>query len=48
MRAATPTTHETDIAEHGNRIVRFHDGTVASDCVNAMHRVASEEFAAQA
>ena len=39
-------THEADIAEYGNRIIRFHDGTVASDRPNAARRVASEEFAA--
>ena len=39
-------THEADIAEYGNRIIRFHDGTVASDRANAARRVASEEFAA--
>ena len=39
-------THEGDIAEYGNRIIRFLDGTVASDCVNRTRRVASEELAA--
>ena len=39
-------THETHIAQYGNRIIRFHDGTVASDVVNARRRVASEELAA--
>ena len=39
-------THEADIAEYGNRIIRFHDGRVASDRPNASRRVASEEFAA--
>ncbi len=39
-------THEADIAEYGNRIIRFHDGTVASDRPNTAHRIASEEFAA--
>ena len=39
-------THEADIAEYGNRIIRFHDGSVASDLVNARRRVASEELAA--
>ena len=38
-------THEADIAEYGNRIIRFHDGTVASDRANAARRVASEEVA---
>ena len=39
-------THEADIAEYGSRIIRFHDGTVASDERNAARRVASREFAA--
>ena len=39
-------THEADIAEYGNRIIRFHDGKVLSDRPNAARRVASEEFAA--
>ena len=39
-------THEADIAEYGNRIIRFHDGTVASDRTNAAQRVASAEVAA--
>ncbi len=39
-------THEADIAEYGNRIIRFHDGTVASDQPNAARRVAGDEFAA--
>ena len=39
-------THEADIAEYGNRIIRFHDGTVASDQANASRRVASDEVAA--
>ena len=39
-------THEADIAGYGGRIIRFHDGTVASDRPNAARRVASEEFAA--
>ena len=39
-------THEADIAEYGSRIIRFHDGTVASDERNASRRVASREFAA--
>ena len=39
-------THEADIAEYGNRIIRFHDGKVLSDRTNAARRVASEEFAA--
>ncbi len=39
-------THEADIAEYGSRIIRFHDGKVASDRSNAARRVASEEVAA--
>jgi putative ABC transport system ATP-binding protein len=39
-------THEADIAEYGSRIIRFHDGTVASDRANTARRVASEEFTA--
>ena len=39
-------THEADIAEYGNRIIRFHDGRVLSDRPNASRRVASDEFAA--
>ena len=39
-------THEVDIAEYGNRIIRFHDGAIASDSVNSTRRVASEELAA--
>ena len=39
-------THEADIAEYCNRIIRFHDGKVLSDRPNAARRVASEEFAA--
>ena len=36
-----------ELAEVRNRkIIRFHDGTIASDCVNATRRVASEELAA--
>lgn len=40
-------THEADIAEYGNRIIRFHDGRVASDQLNTKRRVASEEVATQ-
>ena len=39
-------THEADIACYGSRIVRFHDGVIASDRPNTAHRVAREEFAA--
>ena len=39
-------THEADMAEYGKRLIRFHDGTVASDRVIATRRAASEELAA--
>ena len=39
-------THETNLAEYGNRIIRFHDGRVASDQINQRRRVASEEIEA--
>ena len=39
-------THEADIAEYGNRIIRFHDGKVASDRTNPARRVAGDEVAA--
>ena len=39
-------THEADIAEYGSRIIRFHDGKIASDRANAARRLASEEVAA--
>ena len=37
-------THESDIAEYGNRIIQFHDGRVASDCVNSTQRIAENEI----
>ncbi len=37
-------THESDIAEYGSRIIRFHDGTVASDETNTRQRIAKEEI----
>ena len=39
-------THESDIAEYGNRIIRFHDGTVVSDQLNTQRRAASENVSA--
>ncbi len=35
-------THEPDIAEYGKRIIRFHDGLVASDESNVQVRAARE------
>ena len=37
-------THESDIAEYGSRIIRFHDGTVASDHANLGQRIARDEI----
>jgi len=37
-------THESDIAEYGSRIIRFHDGTVASDKANLGQRIARDEI----
>ena len=37
-------THESDIAEYGSRIIRFHDGTVASDKENLIQRIARNEI----
>jgi len=37
-------THESEIAEYGNRIIRFHDGTVASDNRNLDQRIAKNEI----
>ncbi len=34
-------THESDIAEYGKRIIRFHDGVVASDEFNVQQRAES-------
>ena len=39
-------THEADIAEYGTRIIRFHDGKIASDRHNPTRRVTSDECAA--
>jgi putative ABC transport system ATP-binding protein len=39
-------THEPQVAEYGSRIIRFTDGTVVSDQVNAAHRAAASELAA--
>ena len=36
-------THESEIAEYGSRIIRFHDGTVASDKHNQDQRIAQNE-----
>ena len=37
-------THETDIAEHGTRLVRFRDGKIQLDQQIAERRMASEEL----
>ena len=37
-------THESEIAEYGSRIIRFHDGTVASDEHNQDQRIAQNEI----
>jgi len=37
-------THESDIAEYGSRIIKFHDGRVASDSVNSTQRIAENEI----
>ena len=37
-------THESEIAEYGSRIIRFHDGTVASDEHNRDQRIAQNEI----
>ena len=36
-------THESDIARYGDRIIKFHDGVVASDKANRARRSASGE-----
>ena len=41
-------THESDIAEHGRRVVTFKDGVVLSDAPLARRRVARDELRAQA
>ena len=37
-------THEPQVAEYGSRIIRFSDGSVVSDEMNAAHRAASAEL----
>ena len=39
-------THEHDIAEYGNRIIRFRDGKILSDQTNSTRRIASRELVA--
>ena len=39
-------THERDIAEYGNRIIRFRDGRILSDQNNPARRIASNELSA--
>ncbi len=41
-------THEEDIAEHAERIIRFKDGKVVSDEKVTKRRIAAEELAAMA
>ena len=38
-------THEQDIAEYGNRIIKFRDGKILSDEQNTRRRIAADEFA---
>ena len=38
-------THERDIAEYGNRIIKFRDGKILSDETNTRRRIAADEFA---
>ena len=38
-------THEHDIAEYGNRIIRFRDGKILSDQTNPTRRIANDELA---
>ena len=38
-------THEPQVAEYGSRIIRFTDGCVVSDRLNASHRAAAAELA---
>ena len=37
-------THETDIAEYGNRIIRFRDGKVIADQANVTRRMALRQL----
>ena len=37
-------THESEIAEYGNRTIRFRDGRVVSDLLNATQRDAAHEI----
>jgi len=39
-------THEPEVAAYGSRIIRFTDGRVVSDHVNASHRAAAAELTA--
>jgi putative ABC transport system ATP-binding protein len=39
-------THEQDLAEYGNRIIKFRDGKILSDEQNTRRRIAADEFAA--
>jgi putative ABC transport system ATP-binding protein len=39
-------THEHDIAEYGNRIIRFRDGRILSDHKNPTRRIARSELSA--
>lgn len=39
-------THERDISEYGNRIIRFRDGIVVSDQMNESQRSAGDEITA--
>src|SRR5262249_42046981 len=40
-------THEPQVAEYGSRIIRFTDGQVVSDQLNAAHRAAATELAGE-
>ena len=37
-------THEPQVAEYGSRIIRFTDGSVVGDQINAAHRAAAAEL----
>ena len=39
-------THEHDIAEYGNRIVRFRDGKIIANEINTTRRMAGDEMTA--